>query len=68
MLITGDTADSHLIETQASNLAVLHKPVPNRKLRTTMTDLIAAGPIPSESETENGVVQKPQCRPDDCEA
>lgn len=61
MLITGDTAGSHLIETHASNMTVLHKPVPNRKLWATMTHLIAAGPIQSESETESGMVRKPQC-------
>ena len=40
MLITGDTAARRLHEAQTSELLVLHKPVPNGKLRTAMTRLI----------------------------
>ena len=42
MLITGDTAADRLIEAQASGLLLLHKPVPNGKLRAAVANLIAA--------------------------
>ena len=42
MLITGDTAADRLIEAQASGLLLLHKPVPNGKLRAAVVNLIAA--------------------------
>ena len=41
MLITGDTAADRLIEAQASGLLLLHKPVPNGKLRAAIVNLIA---------------------------
>jgi CheY-like chemotaxis protein len=42
MLITGDTAADRLMEAQASGLLLLHKPVPNGKLRAAVANLIAA--------------------------
>jgi two-component system, sensor histidine kinase len=42
MLITGDTAADRLIEAQASGLLLLHKPVPNGKLRAAIASLIAS--------------------------
>ena len=42
MLITGDTAADRLKEAQASGLLLLHKPVPNGKLRAAVANLIAA--------------------------
>jgi hypothetical protein len=41
-LITGDTAADRLKEAQASGLLLLHKPVPNGKLRAAVANLIAA--------------------------
>ncbi|MBN8990999.1 MAG: response regulator [Rhizobiales bacterium] len=41
MLITGDTAADRLKEAQASGLLLLHKPVPNGKLRAAVANLIA---------------------------
>ena len=52
MLITGDTAASRLLEAQASELLVLHKPVPNSKLRAATAHLIATGSLKRESGTE----------------
>ena len=52
MLITGDTAASRLHEAHTSELLVLHKPVPNSKLRATMARLIATKSIQQESDTE----------------
>jgi signal transduction histidine kinase/ActR/RegA family two-component response regulator len=42
MLITGDTAADRLIEAKASGLLLLHKPVPNGKLRAAIANLIAS--------------------------
>lgn len=42
MLITGDTAEDRLIEAQASGHLLLHKPVPNGKLRASIVNLMAA--------------------------
>jgi CheY-like chemotaxis protein len=42
MLITGDTAADRLLEAQASGLLLLHKPVPNSKLRAAIVNLMAA--------------------------
>jgi CheY-like chemotaxis protein len=39
MLVTGDTAPNRLREAQASGLLLLHKPVPNSKLRAAITHL-----------------------------
>ena len=52
MLITGDTAASRLFEAQASELPVLHKPVPNSKLRATMSHLIATRSTQQESDAD----------------
>lgn len=41
MLITGDTAPDRLIEAQDSGLLLLHKPVPNAKLRAAIVNLTA---------------------------
>jgi len=43
MLITGDTAVDRLVEAQASGFLLLHKPVPNGKLRAAIVNLIAQG-------------------------
>jgi CheY-like chemotaxis protein len=40
MLITGDTAPDRLAEAQASGFLLLHKPVPNAKLRAAIGNLI----------------------------
>ena len=40
MLITGDTAPDRLGEAQASGLLLLHKPVPNSRLRAAIVNLI----------------------------
>jgi signal transduction histidine kinase/ActR/RegA family two-component response regulator len=42
MLITGDTAPDRLVEAQASGLLLLHKPVPNGKLRAAIISLMGA--------------------------
>ena len=42
MLITGDTAPSRLAEAEASGLLLLHKPVPNSRLRAAILNLIAS--------------------------
>jgi two-component system, sensor histidine kinase len=45
MLITGDTAVDRLVEAQASGFLLLHKPVPNGKLRAAIVNLIAASKL-----------------------
>jgi CheY-like chemotaxis protein len=45
MLITGDTAADRLIEAQASGLLLLHKPVPNGRLRAAIGNLMAASKL-----------------------
>lgn len=42
LLITGDTAAGRLVEAQKSGLLLLHKPVPNSKLRAAIANLIKA--------------------------
>ena len=42
MLITGDTAADRLVDAQASGLLLMHKPVPNSKLRAAIVNLVAA--------------------------
>jgi signal transduction histidine kinase/ActR/RegA family two-component response regulator len=42
MLITGDTAPDRLAEAAASGFLLLHKPVPNSKLRAAIVNLIAS--------------------------
>ena len=42
MLITGDTAPDRIREAEASGLLLLHKPVPNGKLRAAIAHLITA--------------------------
>jgi CheY-like chemotaxis protein/anti-sigma regulatory factor (Ser/Thr protein kinase) len=41
MLITGDTAPDRLIEARASGFLLLHKPVPNARLRAAIGNLVA---------------------------
>jgi signal transduction histidine kinase/CheY-like chemotaxis protein len=48
MLVTGDTAPDRLREAEASGLLLLHKPVPNSKLRAAITHLTRR---PAEQET-----------------
>ncbi|MDR3439988.1 hybrid sensor histidine kinase/response regulator [Telmatospirillum sp.] len=43
MLITGDTGADQLIDAHASGFVLLHKPVPNGKMRAVITRLISAG-------------------------
>jgi signal transduction histidine kinase/CheY-like chemotaxis protein len=43
MLITGDTAADRLREAQESGFLLLHKPVPNHRLRASIAHLIDAG-------------------------
>lgn len=45
MLITGDLAANRLLEASASGFVLLHKPVPNGKLRAAITNLIATGAV-----------------------
>jgi two-component system, sensor histidine kinase len=42
MLITGDTAPDRLAEARASGLILLHKPVPNSKLRAAIVNLLGS--------------------------
>jgi CheY-like chemotaxis protein/nitrogen-specific signal transduction histidine kinase len=42
LLITGDTAPDRLADAQASGLILLHKPVPNSKLRAAIVNLIGS--------------------------
>lgn len=44
MLITGDTAPDRLREAEASGLLLLHKPVPNGKLRAAIAHLTSLAP------------------------
>jgi CheY-like chemotaxis protein len=46
MLITGDTAPDRLKEAQASGFLLLHKPVPNARLRAAILHLTQAGSSP----------------------
>jgi signal transduction histidine kinase/CheY-like chemotaxis protein len=50
MLITGDTAADRLLEAQASGLLLLHKPVPNGKLRAAIVNLMAASDLIEPAE------------------
>ena len=43
ILITGDTAPERIAEAQGSDLMLLHKPVPNARLRTAVGNVIRAG-------------------------
>ena len=45
MLITGDTAPDRLKEAQASGYLLLHKPVPNDRLREAIEELIRPAPV-----------------------
>jgi signal transduction histidine kinase/ActR/RegA family two-component response regulator len=45
MLITGDTGPDRLMEAQASGLLLLHKPVPNGKLRAAIISLMEASKL-----------------------
>jgi CheY-like chemotaxis protein len=49
MLITGDTAPDRLKEAQASGYLLLHKPVPNDRLREAIEELIRTRPVESSS-------------------
>jgi two-component system, sensor histidine kinase len=55
MLITGDTAPERLTNARASGLLLLHKPVPNGKLRAAIVNLMATkemeAPIQAELST-----------------
>jgi two-component system, sensor histidine kinase len=50
MLITGDTAPDRLAEARASGLLLLHKPVPNGKLRAAIVNLMATTEAPIKAE------------------
>ena len=45
MLITGDTAPDRLIDAKASGLLLLHKPLPNARLRAAVGNLLRTGKI-----------------------
>ncbi len=45
LLITGDTAPDRLAEAQASGLLLLHKPVPNGRLRAAISNLLRRSKI-----------------------
>jgi signal transduction histidine kinase/CheY-like chemotaxis protein len=47
MLITGDTAPDRLREAEASGLLLLHKPVPNSKLRAAIAHLTTLSAVPA---------------------
>lgn len=47
MLITGDTAPDRIREAEASGLLLLHKPVPNGKLRAAIAHLTLPSPEPA---------------------
>jgi CheY-like chemotaxis protein len=49
MLITGDTAPDRLKEAQASGYLLLHKPVPNSRLREAIAQLIETRSISVEA-------------------
>ena len=51
MLITGDTAPDRLVEARASGLLLLHKPVPNGKLRAAVANLIQGAPRDAEERS-----------------
>lgn len=53
MLITGDTAPDRLKEAQASGYLLLHKPVPNSKLRAAITNLIELEPTHEYSQPDS---------------
>ena len=50
ILITGDTAPDRIAEAQASGFLLLHKPVPNGKLRAAIMNLIARSKAQDDSE------------------
>lgn len=49
MLVTGDTAADRLSEARASELPMLHKPVPNSRLRAAINHLLAGKTIQQKS-------------------
>ena len=51
MLITGDTAPDRLKEAQASGYLLLHKPVPNDRLREAIEELIRSAPPTEDSSS-----------------
>jgi two-component system, sensor histidine kinase len=56
MLITGDTAPTRLAEAAASGLLLLHKPVPNSKLRAAIVNLIALADEEGAADAEGSSV------------
>ena len=50
ILITGDTAPDRIAEARASGFLLLHKPVPNGKLRAAIMNLIARSKTKGDSE------------------
>jgi signal transduction histidine kinase/CheY-like chemotaxis protein len=57
MLITGDTAPSRLAEAAASGFLLLHKPVPNSKLRAAIVNLIASADEGGAADAEGSSVK-----------
>ena len=47
MLVTGDTAPERLAEARRSGLLLLHKPVPNARLRAAVTNLLLPESLPN---------------------
>lgn len=54
LLISGDTAAGRLVEAQKSGLLLLHKPVPNSKLRAAIANLIKA----TDPDTTGGTTEE----------
>jgi two-component system, sensor histidine kinase len=54
MLITGDTAPDRIKEAQASGYLLLHKPVPNSRLRAAIARLIREGSSGDEVGEQHG--------------
>jgi signal transduction histidine kinase/ActR/RegA family two-component response regulator len=52
ILVTGDTAPDRLAEARASGLVLLHKPVPNGKLRAAVANVIAAAELRADMPVE----------------
>ena len=54
MLITGDTAPDRIKEAQGGGYLLLHKPVPNTRLRAAIDRLIQEGPSGREAGEQHG--------------
>ncbi len=57
ILITGDTAPDRLTEAKASGLLLMHKPVPNLKLRAAIGNLILSATLSRSVEAGLSAVE-----------